>query len=198
MSASIVPPVNRLLFLGLMLSGLLLVSCRKPAGPSGVSGTIETDEIHVASRYGGRVEGIFAREGDVLTNRQVIVELDAAELPAQRAQAAAQLDELIAGPRKEEIATAKAEWEAVAADLDLARLEEKRAQTLYADKTLPESDRDRAVNRVATLEKNLNAARSRFDLLLAGTRVERLTQARAQSSTAVRGWAWRRWARCRR
>jgi membrane fusion protein YbhG len=172
--------VNRFLVFALLLPGLLSVSCRKPAGSPSVSGTIEADEVHVASRYGGRVEKILAWEGDVLTNGQVLAELDAAELGAQRAQAEAQLDELVAGPRKEDIATARSEWEAVAAELDLARLEKKRAQELFADKTLPESERDRAVTRVATLEKNLAAAKSRYDLLLAGTRPERIIQAKAR------------------
>ena len=36
-------------------------------GDASVSGTIETDEARVASRYGGRVEKILAQEGDALT-----------------------------------------------------------------------------------------------------------------------------------
>jgi len=179
-SAAILAGVNRLFFVVLLLSGVLMVSCGKPAGPPTVSGTIETDEVHVASRYGGRVEGVFAHEGDVLTNGQVIAELVAPELRAQRTQAEALLAELISGPRQEEIATAKAERDAVAAELDLARLEEKRARDLFAEKTLPESERDRAVTRVATLEKTVAAANSRHDLLLAGTRPERIAQAQAR------------------
>ena len=31
-----------------------------------MSGTIEMDEVHVASRYGGRVTAIFVNEGDTL------------------------------------------------------------------------------------------------------------------------------------
>ena len=33
----------------------LAASCRPPGQDHSVSGTIETDEVHVASRYGGRV-----------------------------------------------------------------------------------------------------------------------------------------------
>src|SRR5688572_17412521 len=85
---------------------LLPASCHKHPGPPGVSGTIETDEVHVASRYGGRVERVLAWEGDVLTNGQVIAELDAAELRAQRDQAVAVLEEFVSGPRPQEIAAA--------------------------------------------------------------------------------------------
>ena len=172
--------MNSLTLIALCGSGILLVSCGRAPGPPSVSGTIETDEVHVASRHGGRVEKLLAREGAILTNGQIIAILDAPELKAQRAQTEAELAELVAGPRKEEIATARAESEAVAAELELARLEAKRAEQLFADKTVPESERDRAVTRVATLEKSLAASRSRYDLLLAGTRPERIAQARAR------------------
>ena len=134
----------------------------------------------MASRYGGRVEKILAQEGDGLRSGQAIVELDAAELHARRDQSAAQLAEAQAGPRKEEIATAKAEWEVQVAQFDLARLERKRADELFAARTISETERDRAVSSAQALEKGVVAARSRYDLLLAGTRPERIALAKAQ------------------
>jgi HlyD family secretion protein len=153
---------------------------RKTSSPPTVSGTIETDEVHVASRYGGRVEQTFAREGNSLTNGQLIVELEAAELRTQREQAKAFLAELIAGARPEEITAAKHDWEALVAELDFARVEAQRARELFEQKTIAETDRDRAVSRAATLEKSVAAAKSRYDLLLAGTRPERIAQAKAR------------------
>jgi HlyD family secretion protein len=143
------------------------------------SGTIECDEIHVASRYGGRVTKLFAAEGALLTNGQLIAELSAPELAAQRAEAAALLADLEAGARKEELATAKNEWQAAAAELDLARADARRAAELFGQATISETERDRAVTRAASLEKNVAAARSRYELLLAGTRTNRIAQARA-------------------
>ena len=66
------------------------------------------------------------------------------------------------------------------AELDFARAEQKRIEELFRDKSVPESERDRAVTRVASLEKSAAAAKSRYDLLLAGTRAERIAQAEAQ------------------
>ena len=162
------------------LLALLSTSCLQDQSSSSVSGTIETDEAHVASRYGGRVERLLAWEGDLLTNGQTIVELDAAELRAQRDHAAAELAEAVAGPRPQEIDASKAEWEALVAQLDLARIEAKRAIELFAQKTISETERDQAVSRATALEKSVAAARSRYDLLLAGTRPERLRQAQAR------------------
>jgi HlyD family secretion protein len=159
---------------------LFVAGCGPARNSESVSGTIETDEARVASRYGGRVEKTLAQEGDALVAGQVIVELDAAELHAQRDRVAAALAEAEAGPRKEEIAAAKAEWEALAAQLELARIERKRADELFATKTISETERDRAATNEQTLEKNAAAAKSRHELLLAGTRPEQIAQARAQ------------------
>ena len=153
---------------------------KKNARPeNAASGTIECDEVHIASRYGGRVARLFVAEGMTLTNDQLIAELSAPELEAQRAEAVALLADLEAGARKEEIAAAKHEWEAAAAELELARADARRAVELFSEKTISETERDRAVTRAAALEKSVAAARSRHALLLAGTRTNRIEQARA-------------------
>lgn len=168
---------------GLALATLLTTAgCKPVAETDSVSGTIEVDETRVASRYGGRVERVLAREGDALAGGQVVVELDAAELKARRELLAARLAEAEAGPRKEEIAAAKAEWEAQTAQLDLARIERKRAEALFATKTAAEAERDRAVTTEQALESSVAAAKSRYELLLAGTRPEQIAQVRAQLS----------------
>ena len=156
------------------------VSCTNDTNPRTVSGTIDTDEVHVASRYGGRVQKIFAQEGDTLRADQVIMELDAAELRARRDEAAATLAELVAGSRKEELEAAKNDWESQQADLEYAQMDRKRAEELLAQKTISQSERDRIVMHALALEKSVAAAKSRYDLLLAGTRPERIDQARAQ------------------
>ena len=166
---------------GVLALALLLTACNPTRRADNlVSGTIETDEVRVASRYGGRVEKISAQEGDALQAGQVIAELDAAELPARRDRLAAQLADLEAGPRPQELAAAKAEWEAQLAQLDFARADARRAEELFAQKTMSPTERDQMLMRAAALEKTAAAARSRHELLLAGTRPEQITQARAQ------------------
>jgi HlyD family secretion protein len=165
-----------------LVMGVLLTSCNRNSSPPLVSGTIETDEVRVASRYGGRVEKIFAQEGDSLTPGQAVAELGAAELHGRREQAAAQLAELEAGPRKEEIDAARHQWEALAAELELARTNARRAEELFAQKTISTTERDEAVTAARSLEKSEAATKSRYDLLQAGTRPEQIAQARAQLS----------------
>lgn len=165
--------------LGITLA-VLAGGCSPASNPGSVSGTIETDEVRVASRYGGRVEKTLVREGESLKSGQVLVEVEASELRARRDLAAAQLAELEAGPRKEEIDAAKHDWEAIAAELEQARVDTRRAEELFAQKTISQTEREQAATRARMLEKNVAAARSRYDLLLAGTRPERIAQARAQ------------------
>jgi len=165
----------------LALAALLAISgCAKESGIAPVSGTIECDEVRVASRFGGRVEKTFAWDGDALKAGQTIVELDAAELKPRRDQTAALLAEWEAGPRKEEIDAAKHDWEAALAELEFARSDAKRLEELFSQKAVSATERDRAVTRAQSLEKQVAAARSRYDLLLAGTRPEKLAQVRAQ------------------
>ncbi len=165
---------------GILALALLATSCDSNSHPRSVSGTIETDEARVASRYGGRVEKIFVNEGDSLKAGQEIAGLDAAELRAKRDQVAASLQEFEAGSRKEEIEAAQHDWEALQAELVQAQADAKRAEELFSEKAISAADYDQAVARARALEKNVAASKSRYDLLLAGTRAERLVFARAQ------------------
>ena len=121
-----------------------------------VSGTIEVDEVHVGPRSGGRVDKIFAWEGDRLRAGQRIVQLEATELQARRNLAAAQID------------TAIHDADAQAAQLDFLRDDAKRQQDLLTRKVVSPSDAQRASSAAKAQEKNLEAAKMR------------VTQARAQ------------------
>ena len=123
------------------------------AGCSGrknaVSGTIEVDEAHVGPRFSGRVEKIFAREGDYLHEGQVIVQLDASELRARRDLAAAQID------------TAIHDADAQEAQLQFLRDDARRQQDLLKRKVVSPNDAERADSASKSQEKNVAAAKMR-------------------------------------
>jgi len=152
---------------------------RRPAPAQSASGTIETDEVHAASRYGGRVTSLWAREGNSLTNGQLIAVLAAPELAARRAQAAAYLEELERGPRTNEITAARHEWEALRAESAQARADATRAEQLFADRTIDVQARDQAVALADAVEDRARAAAARYHLLNEGTRPETIERARA-------------------
>lgn len=153
---------------------------RSHQGIQPVTGTIEMDEAHLASRYGGRVEKICAREGETLHTGDPIIELEATELKARRAEAAATLAEMEHGPRPSEIEAAKRDWESLSAQLVYAQAEARRAQELIDKRIISPSDAEKAFSTARSLEKSSSAAKARYELLHEGTRPERIELARAQ------------------
>lgn len=74
------------------------------------SGTIETDDIEIGSRLGGRVDKVLVEEGAMVEPGQPIIALEPYTIPAQAlqvegqlAQAESQLELLANGPRKQEL-----------------------------------------------------------------------------------------------
>src|SRR5256714_4899813 len=111
-----------------------------------VSGTIEVDEAHVGPRMAGRVDKIFAQEGDRMHEGQMIAQLEARELRARRDLAAAQID------------TAIRDADAGAAQLEFLRSDAKRQKDLLARKVVSPNDAERADSAAKTQEKNVEAA----------------------------------------
>ena len=121
-----------------------------------VSGTIEVDEVHVGSRSGGRVEKIFVQEGDRLRAGQALVQLEASEMQARRALAAAQIN------------AATHDADSQSAQLDFLHDDARRQQDLLKRTVVSPNDAERAASAARAQEKNVEAARMR------------ITQARAQ------------------
>jgi HlyD family secretion protein len=138
---------NSVYGVALLTLSLFLTCCGNQS--TAVSGTIEVDEVHVGPRSGGRVEKIFAWEGDRLRAGQPIVELDASELRARRDFAAAQID------------TAIHDAEAQQAQLEFLRDDARRQQDLLKRKVVSPSDAERADSLAKAQEKNVAAAKMR-------------------------------------
>jgi HlyD family secretion protein len=134
-------------FLALGLS-IFLSSCGNRR--NAVSGTIEVDEAHVGPRMAGRVEKIFAQEGDRLHEGQMIAQLEASELRARRDLAAAQID------------TAIHDADAQAAQLEFLRSDAKRQQDLLKRKVVSPNDAERSDSAAKTQEKSLAAAQMKI------------------------------------
>src|ERR1700758_989643 len=134
---------------GAAWAALLLMPAACNRRGNAVSGTIEVDEAHVGPRFSGRVEKIFAREGDRLHEGQVIVQLDASELRARRDLAAAQID------------TAIHDADAQEAQLVFLSDDARRQKDLLQRRVVSSSDAERAQSSANTQDKNLAAAKMR-------------------------------------
>jgi multidrug resistance efflux pump len=101
---------------------------RQPRSELWLPGTVETQEVRLASRVGGRVAEVLVEEGDTVAPGREILKLEMPELDAQRASLEAQVAAARAvwekaknGPRKQDIAAAKANVDAAQARLDRMR-----------------------------------------------------------------------------
>lgn len=171
---------------------LALAGCGK--GSAGVrgSGTIEFDEIDVASLVGGRVSRLHVEEGDHVRAGDTLATLERGELTAaldeqsaQAARAKALLSDQEAGARQQELRVARADRDAAASDLNLAESEFQRMQTLFSDRVAAAADLDRARSSRDAAKARLDAATEQVALLEAGARSGQVAAARAAAQAAA-------------
>jgi multidrug efflux pump subunit AcrA (membrane-fusion protein) len=134
----------------------------------------------------GKVLRVLVDQGDRVEVGQPLAELDRrhlearqAQLEAQRDEAAAQLAELEAGPRAQQIAAARAEVRRLDAELKLQETRFHRRERLQETAAISGEEWDTARFSLQVAEAQLEAARQVLDELLAGTRQERIDAARA-------------------
>lgn len=182
---------SRLTTLSVILGySLVWFGCSVPAfsfrkeQPQVFSGTIETREIRVGSKTGGRVQAVLVEEGQQVNPGDPLVRFDVAELEAQRAQAdariaqqRARLERLEHGARPEEKAQAHAATENARASLEAVRnwprpeeVEQARASLAAAEAEV--SNADTAYQRVKRLRETGDTAQQELDA--ARFRVENL------------------------
>lgn len=132
-----------IIVLGLIGLGWQYFQGKKTDDTIEASGTIDTTEIQVGSRIGGRIIAMLAREGDNVKANQPLIKLDPYQIPAQKAalkaqlrQAQAQLLESIHGPRPQEIAQARAQYQASQAQANLSRIGPRTEDIAQAQATL--------------------------------------------------------------
>jgi multidrug resistance efflux pump len=184
----------------------------RPADGLKLPGVVEIQEVRLGSKIGGRVAEVLVREGDLVRPGQVLVKLEAPELEAQAAQqqaklrearaayerayngprkeeiasaraardeALARLSKMKAGNRKEEIRKARADVEAAEARAQLAREDLGRAQALTKTPALSRADYDSCRSAAERTAQELQSARAFLDLLEAGFRPEDVEEAAA-------------------
>ncbi len=172
----------------------VLAGCSK--GSSGVrgSGTIELNEVDVASLVGGRVTEIRVNEGDsvqvgdtlvILSQGEVTAGVREQEAEVERAGALARDQEQ--GPRPEERSAAKADLDTAVAALSLAEIELTRVRALFAKQLAAQADLDRAVTQRDQAAAGRDGAAQRYRLLESGYRKQMVDAARQGAEAARAG-----------
>jgi HlyD family secretion protein len=152
-------------------------------------GTVEAKVVvNVSSKVTGRVVSVLVDQGDTIRAGQTLVRLDAAQSTADvdRGEAnvraaEAQLRDLLAGPRQQEIEQLRARLASVSATRTLAEHDLQRSQELSTKQLISAQDLDRSrqVYDVATAAER--DARHGLDLALENwARKDQIDAARAQ------------------
>lgn len=155
------------------------------------NGTIEATEVEVSSKLPGRIAQLLVREGDAVQANQIIARLDMAEIEAEVAQhraalarTEAQLKELLAGSRVEEIEEAHANLRQAEDNLKLAKDDWDRFDNLFKEGAISAQERDRAKNKVEVAISQVKAARERYQMIRIGPRPEVIEAARHERDRA--------------
>ncbi|MDE2180032.1 MAG: efflux RND transporter periplasmic adaptor subunit [candidate division NC10 bacterium] len=185
------------LLVALALAGAALIVgwglVREKGGGEGLvaNGTIEATEVEVSSKLPGRLAQLLVKEGDQVQANQVIARLDTSEIEAERAQnqaalarAEAQLKELLAGSRIQEIEEARANLQQAEDNLKLARDDWDRFDSLFKEGAISAQERDRAKNRIEIAQSQVKAAQERYALVRIGPRPEVIEAARHERDRA--------------
>jgi HlyD family secretion protein len=161
-----------------------LSGCNPADGRSRVVGQLESNRVEIAADVAEPVVQINVVEGQEVPKGDLLLRQDTAriearleEAEASLAQSGARLDELTRGPRREQIAAARASVAGALRDSEFRRTEYERAERLHGQSlaSLESVDRTRAALDAANAE--LEVQEARLDELLEGTTVEELRQA---------------------
>lgn len=135
----------------------------------------------------GKVVELKVDQGSKVAAGEVLARIDdrhldarIRQIEAQRAQQAAVLEELTAGPRKQEIAVAEAEVRRLTAELQMQQSTKSRREKLIGQNAISQESLDDATFGTDAAQGQLDAAKSRLDELKEGTRAEQIAAQRAQ------------------
>ena len=170
--------------LPLVAGVLALAACESSDNENRLVGELASDRIELTAEVAEPITEILVAEGEVVSAGQVLMRQDAsradarlAEADAALGQAQARLDELVRGPRSEQISAARANVEGAKDELAFRRSDYARTQDIFDKKLASDDMLDRAKAALDAAQSNDKLRRAQLQELLTGTTVEELTQA---------------------
>jgi HlyD family secretion protein len=163
---------------------LALAGCSTDENPNRVVGELTSDRYELTAEVGEPIMAINVTEGEWVTAGQLLLSQDdtrararLAESTAALAQQQARLDELVRGPRSEQIAAGRANVEGATQELEFRQNDMKRIEEIHARGLASPDLLDRASAALDAAHANLKLRVAQLEELLAGTTIEELAQA---------------------
>ena len=163
---------------------MLVTACDGSSTPNRVVGELSSDRIELSARVSESIVEIAFGEGDEVLAGEVLLRQDPArasavlgEATASVAQAQARLEELVRGPRREQISAARANLDGAKKDLIFRQTEFARARDVHERGLASAETLDRANAALDAAKANVRLREAQLEELLSGTTVEELAQA---------------------
>jgi len=176
--------MNRIRGILIPAAALVTAACADPISESRIVGELASDRLELVAEVNEPILEIFVAEGETVTAGQLILRQDDSRAQARLAeadgavqQAQARLDELVRGPRQEQISQARANLDGATRDATFRQTEFVRAKDLLKRELASPEFHDRAKANLDNANANLDLRRAQLQELLAGTTVEELAQA---------------------
>lgn len=173
---------SKMLFPALVIA--LLAGCDASNGDNRLVGQLESDRIELTAEVSEPIVERLVTEGQIVSAGQIIIRQDAtrvlsriAEAEAMLQQTRARYDELVRGPRREQILAARASVRGAQKELEYRETDVKRAEEVFQRQLASPEVRDRAVVARDSAKANLESLEAKLDELLTGTTAEELRQA---------------------
>ncbi|NOR65908.1 MAG: HlyD family efflux transporter periplasmic adaptor subunit [Woeseiaceae bacterium] len=161
-----------------------MAGCDSSGGDTRVVGQLESDRIEITAEFSEPIVEILVKEGQRVAAGDLLLQQDKRrilsrirETEAALAQSKARLDELVRGPRKEQIAAGRANVQGATHDLEFRKADYERAQMVFQRDLASPDSLDRARAALDAAEANLQVQQARLQEMLSGTTIEELTQA---------------------
>ena len=151
----------------------------KDNGPKYIQGEAEATEYRVSGKVPGRVEEFRAVEGSYVHKGDTLVVIDSpeirskiAEANAAKAAADAQRKKAMNGARSEQITGAYELWQQAIVQEDVLRKSFERVQNLYDQQVISAQKYDETKAKYDAACAQTKAAKSQYDMAVAGARYE--------------------------
>lgn len=171
-------------FVLVLLAVFLLVGCESAETSARVVGELASDRIELSAEFTEPVVEIAVAEGATVSAGQILLRQDDArvrarlqEANAAYAQQQAKLDELLRGPRREQIAAARANLEGATQELAFRETEMQRITQIHAKGLASRDELDLAKAAVDAALASRKLRLAQLQEAIAGTTVEELAQA---------------------
>ena len=159
-------------------------ACGEAENTHRVVGELASDRHELTAEVSEPIRAITVTEGETVVAGQVIIEQDntratarLTEAQAALAQQQARLDELVRGPRSEQVAAARANVEGATQELEFRHSELTRIKEVHARGLASADLLDRGRAALDAAQANLKLRLAQLEERLAGTTIEELAQA---------------------